>query len=79
MRRSELMVLVGRLARPRLVVRWRVRRMLAVPLSRSRSSQSRPRSSPLRSPVRRSSSNSAGYQWPWAAARNWRASWAVRG
>src|SRR2546421_11211148 len=57
--RSELMVLVGRVASPRLVVRWRVRRMLAVPLSRSRSSQRRPRSSPLRRPVRWASSNSA--------------------
>lgn len=58
MRRSELLVLVGRAVRPSELVRWRVRRMLAVPPARSRSSQRRPRSSPLRRQVCRASSNS---------------------
>ena len=44
--------------------------MLAVPSARSRSSQRRPRSSPLRSPVRRASSNSALSRCPSVAARN---------
>ncbi len=79
MRRSELTVLVGRVVRPPLRVRWRVRRMLAVPLPWSRSSQHRPRSSPLRSPVRRASSNNARRRWPWAAVSRVRASSAVRG
>jgi hypothetical protein len=42
-RRSEARVLVRRVARPLVRVRWRERWMLAVPPSRSRSSQRRPR------------------------------------
>ncbi|RLV66745.1 hypothetical protein STAN_2266 [Streptomyces sp. CBMAI 2042] len=66
MRRSDARVLVGRWVRPPLRVRWSERRMLAVPVVRSRSSQWRPGSSPLRSPVRRASlyrGRGAGHCW----------------
>ncbi len=74
MRRSEARVLVGRWVRPPVRVCWSERRMAAVPALRSRSSQWRPRSSPLRSPVRRASSYSAWSRSPRAASRNRRAS-----
>ncbi len=53
--------------------------MLAVPVWRSRSSHWRPRSSPLRRPVRGASSYSANRRSSRAAARSWRASSAVSG
>ncbi|MBB4985110.1 hypothetical protein GGE06_006060 [Streptomyces sp. SFB5A] len=79
MRRSEASVLVFSTVRPWVRVRWRERWMVAVPLSRSRSSQWRPRSSPLRSPVRRASSCSACSRSPLAAWRSCRASATVCG
>lgn len=47
MRRSEARVLVSRVVRPSVRVRWSARRMLAVPLSGVRTFRCRPRSSPL--------------------------------
>ncbi|EFE82342.1 predicted protein [Streptomyces albidoflavus] len=47
MRRSEARVLVSRVVRPCVRVRWSERRMLAVPLSGLRPFRCRPRSSPL--------------------------------
>lgn len=78
-RRSDARVLVGRWVRPPVRVRWSERRMVAVPALRSRSSQWRPRSSPLRRPVRRASSYRAWSRSARAASRNWRASAAASG